>query len=60
MKNHQVVHDLYFKTVNTFANIDVELANMFFAQSGSFCAIWMPRLGPICYLHFVDVGSDQP
>ena len=23
MKNHQVVHDLYFKTVNTFAKIDV-------------------------------------
>ena len=36
MKNHQLVQDLYFKIVNTFAKIDVELANMLFAQSDSF------------------------
>ena len=54
MKNHQVIHDLYFKTVNIFAKIDVELANMLFAQLDSFLRNLNAEVGT--YLLFALCG----
>ena len=57
MKNHQLVQDLYFKIVNTFAKIDVELANMLFAQSDSFLRNLNAEVGT--YLLFAHCGCRK-